>query len=126
MVGSPSSKSATFIGVFTFNPPVTGPPVIYYISPTYGSAAGNDTVTIYGANFGPSFGPPPSVTIGPTSEIVQSVSADGTMITILTRPVAGAVPTTAQDVTVTTAKGTATLPAAFTYLEGQTPTLYVL
>ncbi|OYW04648.1 MAG: hypothetical protein B7X11_02695, partial [Acidobacteria bacterium 37-65-4] len=96
------------------------------MSPTYGSAAGNDTVTIYGTNFGPSFGPPPSVTIGPTSEIVQGVSSDGTAITILTRPVAGAVPTTAQDVTVTTAQGTVTLSAAFTYLEGQTPTLYVL
>src|SRR5664280_3150658 len=122
MVGSPSSKSATFIGVFTFNPPVTGPPVIYYISPTYGSAAGNDTVTIFGANFAA----PASVSIGPTSEIVQSISTDGTMITILTRPVAGAVPTDPQDVTVTTAQGTVTLSTAFTYIEGQTPTLYVL
>ena len=122
MAGSASSKSATFNQVFTFNPPVTGPPVIYYISPTYGSVAGNDTVTIFGANFSA----PASVTIGPTSEIVQSVSGDGTSITILTRPVGGAVPTTAQDVTVTTAQGTVTLSAAFTYLEGQTPTLYVL
>src|SRR5664280_2406286 len=48
------------------------------------------------------------------------------MITILTRPVAGVVPTDPQDVTVTTAQVTVTLKAAFTYLEGQTPTLYVL
>ncbi len=122
MAGTASSKSATFIGAFTFNPPVTGPPVIYYISPTFGSAAGNDTVTIFGTNFAA----PASVSIGPTSELVQSVSTDGTSITIVTRPVAGAVPTTAQDVTVTTAQGTVTLSAAFTYLEGQTPTLYVL
>ncbi len=122
MVGSASSKSATFNNVFTFTPPVSGPPVIYYISPSYGSVAGNDTVTIFGTNFAA----PASVTIGSTSEIVQSISGDGTSITILTRAVGGTVPTTAQDVTVTTAQGTATLSAAFTYLEGQTPTLYVL
>ena len=126
MAGTASSKTATFNQVFAFTLPVTGPPVIYYISPAYGSVVGNDTVTIYGANFGSNFGAPPTVTIGPTSEIVESVSGDGASITILTRPVAGAVPTTAQDVTVTTALGTVTLPAAFTYLEGQTPTLYVL
>ena len=34
--------------------------------------------------------------------------------------------TKAQDVTVTTSLGVATLSAAFTYLEGQAPTLYVL
>ena len=79
-------------------------------------------MTIFGANFSA----PASVTIGPTSEIVQSISGDGTSITILTRAVGGAVPTTAQDVTVTTAQGSNTLSAAFTYLEGQTPTLYVL
>ncbi len=123
MAGTASSKTATFNQVFTFNPPVTGPPVIYYISPTFGSVAGNDTVTIFGANFAA----PASVTIGPTSEIVQSISADGTSMTILTRAVGGPVPTAAQDVTVTTAQAPpAVLSAAFTYLEGQAPTLYVL
>ncbi len=122
MAGTATSKTATFNQVFTFNPPVSGPPVIYYISPTYGSVAGNDTVTIFGANFAA----PASVSIGSTSELVQSIAGDGTWITVLTRAVGGTVPTTAQDVTVTTAQGTVTLPAAFTYVEGQTPTLYVL
>ena len=122
MAGTATSKTATFNQVFTFNPPVSGPPVIYYISPTNGSVAGNDTVTIFGANFAA----PASVSIGSTSELVQSIAGDGTWITVLTRAVGGTVPTTAQDVTVTTAQGTVTLPAAFTYVEGQTPTLYVL
>ena len=83
---------------------------------------GNDTITIYGKNFVQ----PATVQIGSVNENVQSVSADGTTITILTRPLTGTPPTDPQTVTVTTALGVATLPAAFTYLEGQTPQLYVL
>ncbi len=122
MVGSASSKSATFPGVYTFTVAVVGPPTIFYISPTYGSAQGNEAVTIYGLNFAQVT----SVTIGSTSEIVQTVSSDGTSIVIITRPVGGVVPTDAQDVTVVTAQGTATLPKAFTYVESQTPSLYSL
>ena len=83
---------------------------------------GNDTITIYGRNFVQ----PATVQIGSVNENVQSVSADGTTITILTRPLTGTPPTDPQTVTVTTTLGVATLPAAFTYLEGQTPQLYVL
>jgi len=121
-VGGASPQSSTYPRAFVYVPDVTAPPTIFYISPTFGSVQGHETVMIYGKNFVQ----PVTVLIGAVNEIVQSVSSDGTTITIMTQPVPGAVPTTAQDVTVTTSLGVATLSAAFTYLEGQAPTLYVL
>ena len=120
--GTALSKSATYLGAFTYRGSVNLKPAIFYISPTYGSVAGHETVLIYGQNFIPGA----TVTIGSTPETVVSVSDDGTLITITTTPVGGAVPTVAQDVTVVTSGGTATLPAAFTYLEGQAPFIYGL
>ncbi|TAM50968.1 MAG: hypothetical protein EPN53_07185 [Acidobacteria bacterium] len=117
-----NSQSNTFPRVFTYVPDVTTPPTIFYISPTYGSASGNETVVIYGRNFVQ----PVTVQFGSINESVQNVSDDGTAITVVTRPLTGTVPTAPVDVTVTTALGVATLPSAFTYLEGQTPQLYVL
>jgi hypothetical protein len=121
-VGTGSSKSATFPGAFTYQGAAILAPVIFYISPTYGSVQGHETVVIYGQHF--LLGS--TVTIGPTPETVVAVSDDGTSITITTTPIGGTPPAAAQDVTVVTSGGTATLPAAFTYLEGQTPTIYGL
>jgi len=51
---------------------------------------------------------------------------DGTLITVVTRPLVGAAPAAPVDVTVITTAGSATLSAAFTYLEGQSPEIYAL
>jgi uncharacterized lipoprotein YbaY len=120
--GTALSKSATYVGAFTYRGSANLKPAIFYISPTYGSVQGHETVLIYGQAFVPGA----TVTIGSTPETVVAVSDDGTVITITTTPVGGAVPTAAQDVTVVTSGGTATLPAAFTYLESQTPFIYGL
>ncbi|MBZ5589158.1 MAG: IPT/TIG domain-containing protein [Acidobacteriia bacterium] len=121
MVGG-NSQSATYPNAFVYAPDVTVPPVIYYVAPGYGSVKGNETVTIFGANFVQ----PLTVVIGAITETVQSVSSDGTSITILTQPFSGTAPAEAQTVTVTTSLGVGTLAAAFKYLEGQTPQLYTL
>ncbi len=121
-VGSAASKTATFNQVFTFLLSPGGPPVIFYIAPTFGSVQGHETVLIYGQNFTAGA----TVTIGPTPEAVVHVAEDGTMIQIMTNPVGGQPPTGPQDVTVTTTAGTFTLSGAFTYLEGATPQLYML
>ncbi len=122
VLGSSVGSAQTYPRAFAYVPDVTTPPVIYSISPTFGSVQGHETVTIYGANFVQ----PLTVQIGTVNETVVSVSGDGTTITIMTQPVPGTPPTTAQDVTVTTNLGVATLKSAFTYLEGQAPQLYTL
>ncbi|MFZ1037925.1 MAG: IPT/TIG domain-containing protein, partial [Smithella sp.] len=93
-----------------------------YISPVQGSVKGHETVTIYGANFVQ----PATVQIGSINETVQSVSSDGTTITVTTQPVSGTAPSGAQAVTVTTSLGVATLSAAFTYQESVNPTIYAI
>ena len=117
-----SGSTSSYPKAFAYVPDVTVPPTIYYISPVQGSSKGHETVTIYGANFVQ----PATVQIGSINETVQSVSSDGTMITVTTQPVSGAVPTGGQTVTVTTSLGVATLPAAFTYQESVNPTIYAL
>ncbi|MGD1149306.1 MAG: IPT/TIG domain-containing protein [Thermoanaerobaculaceae bacterium] len=121
LIGVSGSTSA-YPRAFAYVPDVTTPPTIFYIFPTQGSAKGHETVMIYGANFVQ----PATVQIGAINEIVQSVSSDGTTIAITTQPVSGTVPSAAQDVTVTTSLGVATLPAAFTYKEGVNPQIYTL
>ena len=82
-------------------------PAITGVSPTSGSAAGGDTVTITGSGFTGAT----DVSIGPASAAAMSVDSD-TQITATTPPGSGTV-----DITVTTAAGTsATSPAdQFTY-----------
>ena len=116
------NNSITYPKAFAYVPDVTVPPTIYYISPVQGSVKGHETVTIYGANFVQ----PATVQIGSINETVQSVSSDGTTITVTTQPVSGTAPSGAQAVTVTTSLGVATLSAAFTYQESVNPTIYAI
>jgi len=120
-VGSANSQVATYPQVFYYSADGT-PPVLYYISPTLGSAAGNEVITLVGAFLVQ----PLTVRIGTIDEQVLSVSTDGTQVTVLTRPVPGSVPTQAQDVTVTTPYGSVTLTGVFTYKEGQAPEIWSL
>ena len=122
LVGNVSTKNATYPNAFQYLAAATAAPAIYYISPTYGSVDGGETVMIFGRNFDQSA----RVMIGSTEAQVVSVSADGTLITVVTRPLVGAAPAAPVDVTVTTTAGSATLSAAFTYLEGQSPEIYAL
>ena len=82
-------------------------PVITGVSPTSGSAAGGDTVTITGTGFTGAT----DVSIGPASAAAMTVNSD-TQITATTPPGNGTA-----DITVTTAAGTsATSPTdQFTY-----------
>jgi hypothetical protein len=121
MVSSSNPQSATYPQVFFYS--IDGsPPSLFYISPTLGSAAGNEVITLVGAYLVQ----PLTVKIGVVSEQVLSVSVDGTQATVLTSAFNGTVPVQAQDVTVTTLYGTATLAGAFTYKESQAPQIFSL
>jgi len=120
-VGGSSSQTATYPQVFYYSADGS-PPALYYISPTLGSAAGGEVITLVGSYLVQ----PLTVKIGVLDEQVLSVSTDGTQTTVLTHSLSGSVPTQAQDVTVTTTYGSATLSSAFTYKESQAPQIFSL
>lgn len=130
LVGSPNSRTATFVNVFTYIGEAR-PPLLYYLSPDRGSARGGEQVTLYGRFLLP----PVNVVFAPGGVAeVTDVSADGERVTLLT-PAASVQPLqqdTPASITVTTQYGTgrdaqATLTNGFLYLaEEPTPELYAL
>ncbi len=137
LVGSASSKNATFLGVFTYEGE-SRPPIVYFVLPNQGSPRGGETVTI----FGRFFLTPTRVQFSFTAngvfkqvdaEVVD-VAADGTQITVIT-PMASLEPLTVDapaDIRVTSQYGTgrdqfATLEGGFLYVaEHPTPELFAL
>lgn len=105
-------------GEFTYEAPVTPAPTVTSVSPTHGSTAGGETITIEGTNLGT----PTGVSFGGTAgTAVTEVSA--TKLTVKSPAhAAGEV-----DVTVTTAGGTSATGAAdkFTY-EAPAPVTHTL
>ncbi len=101
--GTQNAVSDTLTSGFLYLFPVTpagGDPLIYAVVPAYGSVAGGETVTIYGANFAQ----PIKVRFGAEDVQVLSVSTDLGTMTLLTPKHSGNPGTV--DVTVTTGAAT--------------------
>ncbi len=129
-VGSPNSRTATFINVFTYIGE-SRPPLIYYLQPDRGSARGGEQVVIHGRFLLP----PVNVVFAPGGAAeVTDVSSDGERVTILTpaisvEPLAKDTPA---NITLTSQYGTGresqvTLTNGFLYIAEQpTPEIYSL
>jgi trimeric autotransporter adhesin len=101
--GTQNAVTDTLTSGFLYLFPVTpagGDPLIYAVVPAYGSVAGGETVTIYGANFAQ----PVKVKFGAEDVQVLSVSTDQGTLTLLTPKHSGNPGTV--DVTVTTGAAT--------------------
>ena len=96
-------------GEETFSPTVTmlDVPQIITLSPNFGAVTGGDTVTLHGNNLGQ----PLSVLFGGVAARNFFSKGDGTIEAVTPVHTAGAV-----EVTVATAKGTGSLPRAFTFM----------
>ncbi len=100
------TSAITPLDVFTYVAPT-----VSTIVPANGSAGGNTKVVISGHFFGGTT----DVTFGGVEASTFTVNSTGTRITAVTPPEAGS-GVQSVDVSVTTAAGTATVPAGFTYV----------